>query len=62
MEAIDDITSLIGVEKNVSAITAAAINSKLDFEASLRARCKLLKGVPSSVFETLKPKVTLKRA
>jgi phosphoserine phosphatase len=58
-EVIDEIASLIGVEKEVSAITAAAMNGELDFEASLRARCKLLKGVPSSVFETLKSRITL---
>ena len=58
-EVIDEIASLIGVEKEVSAITSAAMNGELDFEASLRARCKLLKGVPSSVFETLKPRITL---
>lgn len=58
-EVIDEIASLIGVEKEVSAITAAAMNGELDFEASLRARCKLLKGVPSTVFETLKPRITL---
>lgn len=58
-EVIDEIASLIGVEKEVSAITAAAMNGELDFEASLRARCKLLKGVPSTVFETLRPRITL---
>jgi phosphoserine phosphatase len=58
-EVIDEIAALIGVEKEVSAITAAAMNGELDFEASLRARCKLLKGVPSTVFETLRPQITL---
>jgi phosphoserine phosphatase len=58
-EVIDEIASLIGVEKEVSAITAAAMNGELDFEASLRARCKLLKGVPATVFETLRPRITL---
>lgn len=58
-EVIDEIAALVGVEKEVSAITAAAMNGELDFEASLRARCKLLKGVPSTVFETLKPRITL---
>ncbi|KAL6704099.1 Phosphoserine phosphatase [Coniothyrium glycines] len=58
-EVIDEIASIIGVEKEVSAITAAAMNGELDFEASLRARCKLLKGVPSTVFETLKTRITL---
>ncbi|KAL5113263.1 Phosphoserine phosphatase [Pleosporales sp. CAS-2024a] len=58
-EVIDEIASLAGVEKDVSAITAAAMNGELDFEASLRARCQLLKGVPSTVFETLRPRITL---
>jgi phosphoserine phosphatase len=56
-EVIDEIASLIGVQNQVSAITAAAMNGELDFEASLRARCKLLSGVPSSVWETLKPRI-----
>jgi len=58
-EVIDEIASLIGVEDRVSAITAAAMNGELDFEASLRKRCALLKGVPSSVWETLKPRITM---
>ncbi|KAJ4360798.1 Phosphoserine phosphatase [Didymosphaeria variabile] len=58
-EVIDLIASLIGVEDQVSAITAAAMNGELDFEASLRARCKLLKGVPSTVWETLRVCITL---
>ncbi|KAF2730954.1 phosphoserine phosphatase-like protein [Polyplosphaeria fusca] len=58
-EVIDEIASLIGVEAEVSAITAAAMNGELDFEASLRKRCALLKGVPSTVWETLKPRITL---
>ncbi|KAF2795198.1 phosphoserine phosphatase serb [Melanomma pulvis-pyrius CBS 109.77] len=57
-EVIDEIASLIGVEAQVSAITAATMNGELDFEASLRKRCALLKGVPSSVWETLKPRIT----
>ena len=58
-EVIDLIASLIGVEAQVSAITAAAMNGELDFEASLRARCQLLKGVPSTVFETLRTRISL---
>jgi phosphoserine phosphatase len=58
-EVIDEIAALIGVQDKVSAITAAAMNGELDFEASLRARCKLLKGVPATVFETLRSRITL---
>lgn len=58
-EVIDEIAAVIGVEKEVAAITAAAMNGELDFEASLRARCKLLKGVPATVFQDLRPRITL---
>lgn len=57
-EVIDEIAKYIGVSDQVSAITARAMNGELDFEASLRARVALLKGVPASVFEDLKPKLT----
>lgn len=58
-EVIDEIAALIGVEAEVSAITARAMNGELDFEASLRQRCALLKGVPGDLWEKLKPKITL---
>jgi phosphoserine phosphatase len=58
-EVIDEIAAFIGVEKEVSAITARAMNGELDFAASLKARVALLKGVPSNVFEQLKPKITI---
>ncbi|EDU39546.1 SerB Phosphoserine phosphatase [Pyrenophora tritici-repentis] len=58
-EVIDEIASHIGAEKEVSAITAKAMNGELDFEESLRARCKLLKGVSSNVFDELKSRITL---
>ena len=60
-EVIDEIAALVGVEQQVSAITAAAMNGELDFEQSLRARCRLLNGVPSSVWETLKPRLTFNK-
>lgn len=58
-EVIDEIAAFVGVQKEVSAITARAMNGELDFAASLRARVALLKGVPSDVFERLKPKITI---
>ena len=58
-EVIDEIARVIGVEAEVSAITARAMNGELDFTASLRQRVALLKGVPASVFEDLKPVITL---
>jgi phosphoserine phosphatase len=58
-EVIDEIASIINIKPQIAAITAAAMNGELDFEASLRRRCALLKGVPSDVWETLKPRITL---
>jgi phosphoserine phosphatase len=58
-EVIDEIASLINIKPEIAAITAAAMNGELDFETSLRKRCGLLKGTPSSVWETLKPMITL---
>lgn len=58
-EVIDEIAAYIGVQDKVSAITARAMNGELDFSASLKARVALLKGVPSDVFERLKPKITI---
>lgn len=42
----------------VQAITTRAMNGELDFEESLRQRVALLKGVPATVFEDLKSKIT----
>jgi len=58
-EAIDEIARRAGVEAEVSAITARAMNGELDFAASLRARCSLLRGVPSTVFEELHDTITV---
>ncbi|KAL1953155.1 hypothetical protein VTO42DRAFT_3535 [Malbranchea cinnamomea] len=58
-EVIDEIARFIGVEKEVSEITARAMNGELDFSASLRARVSLLKGVPADVFEKLKSIITI---
>ncbi|EON67597.1 hypothetical protein W97_06965 [Coniosporium apollinis CBS 100218] len=57
-EVIDEIARTLGVEAAVSSITARAMNGELDFEASLRARCALLAGVPSTVFETIRKLIT----
>jgi len=58
-EVIDEIAAVIGVQKEVSAITERAMNGELDFAASLKARVALLKGVPSDVFERLKPQIRI---
>jgi phosphoserine phosphatase len=58
-EVIDEIARKLGVEDKVSAITERAMNGELDFTESLRARCALLKGVSSTVFEELRSVISL---
>ncbi|KAI9670747.1 MAG: hypothetical protein M1817_003857 [Caeruleum heppii] len=58
-EVIDEIAQYLGVEEEVSAITARAMNGEIDFEASLRARVALLKGTPADVFDRLKPNIQI---
>ncbi|EXJ77479.1 phosphoserine phosphatase [Capronia epimyces CBS 606.96] len=58
-EVIDEIAAFIGVKEAVAAITERAMNGELDFASSLKARVALLKGVPSHVFEHLKPKLVI---
>ncbi len=47
-EFIDELAELAGVKAQVAEITASAMRGELDFEASLRARVSLLKGLPMS--------------
>ncbi|KAL2009146.1 hypothetical protein VTN00DRAFT_7340 [Thermoascus crustaceus] len=58
-EVIDEIAKFTGVEKEVSEITARAMNGEIDFSTSLKARVSLLKGVPADVFEKLKSIITI---
>jgi phosphoserine phosphatase len=57
-EVIDLIAASIGVEAEVSAITARAMNGELDFSASFKERVKLLKGVDADIFTTLRNVIT----
>lgn len=56
-EVIDMIAAYANVEAEVSAITEAAMNGELNFNESLEARVALLKGIPATVFESLKPNI-----
>jgi phosphoserine phosphatase len=57
-EVIDLLAASIGVEPQVSAITARAMNGELDFSSSLRERVALLKGVDATIFATLRSVIT----
>jgi phosphoserine phosphatase len=50
-EVIEMIAAHAGCEAEVAAVTEAAMRGELDFEESLRARVKLLQGVPASALD-----------
>jgi phosphoserine phosphatase len=58
-EVIDLLAAEAGCEPQVAAITASAMAGELDFEQSLRARVKLLKGLPDSSFACVREKIQL---
>jgi phosphoserine phosphatase len=50
-ECIDELAAEAGVGAHVAAITARAMNGELDFEAALRERVGLLKGLDAGVID-----------
>lgn len=58
-EVIDLLAAHAGCEAAVSEITDRAMHGELDFEASLRERVALLKGLPAAIFDTVKQQVRL---
>ncbi|MDP3264722.1 MAG: phosphoserine phosphatase SerB [Tabrizicola sp.] len=59
-ECIDELADEAGVGAHVAGITARAMNGELDFEAALRERVGLLKGLPESVIaQVLRDRITL---
>ncbi|MEL7462723.1 MAG: phosphoserine phosphatase SerB [Pseudomonadota bacterium] len=51
VECIDEIADFAGVRDRVSAITERAMRGELDFEAALRERVGLLKGLPEATLQ-----------
>jgi phosphoserine phosphatase len=49
VECIDELADYAGVKAEVAEVTERAMRGELDFEAALRARVALLKGLPESV-------------
>ena len=52
-ECIDELADEAGVGAHVAGITARAMNGELEFEAALRERVGLLKGLKTSVIDTV---------
>lgn len=58
-EAIELLAAKAGVLDEVSTITESAMRGELDFEASLRKRVGLLKGLPESAIFAVQQEITL---
>ncbi|MFH8349311.1 phosphoserine phosphatase SerB [Streptomyces sp. NPDC018045] len=58
-EVIELFAAHAGCEKEVAAVTAAAMRGELDFEESLHARVALLKGLDAGVVELVRKEVRL---
>ncbi len=58
-ECIDELADEAGVGAHVAAITARAMNGELDFDAALRERVGLLRGLPANVIaRVLRDRIT----
>jgi len=60
-EVIDEIARLFGLYDQVSEITEAAMQGKLDFIQALQERCKLFTGMPEARLHEILPKLSLSR-
>jgi phosphoserine phosphatase len=59
-ECIDELADEAGVGAHVAAITRRAMNGELDFEAALRERVALLKGLPVATIDSvIRDRITL---
>ncbi len=59
-ECVDELAEFAGKRAEVSAITERAMRGELDFEAALKERVAMIKGLPTSVLEeTFKTRITL---
>lgn len=59
-ECIDELAAEAGVGDRVAGITARAMNGELDFEAALKERVGLLKGLPeAAIAKVLQTRITL---
>ena len=58
-EVIELLGAKAGVQAQIAKVTESAMSGELDFEASLRARVALLKGLPESVLTEVRSEITL---
>ena len=57
-EVIDELARGVGKLNEVAAITSKAMNGEVDFAESLRLRVSLLRGVPTTIWDTMKAQIS----
>ncbi|HEX6002134.1 MAG TPA: phosphoserine phosphatase SerB [Hyphomicrobiaceae bacterium] len=57
-ETLDELAGYAGLKDRIATITARAMNGELDFEAALRERVALLKGLPVTALEQTAGRLT----
>ena len=50
-EMLDELADFLNLREKIAGITARAMNGEIDFEAALKARVELLKGLPVSTLD-----------
>jgi phosphoserine phosphatase len=57
-EMLDELADFLGLREKIAGITARAMNGEIDFEAALKARVELLKGLPVVTLEEAARRIT----
>jgi len=58
-EMLDELAALRGIEAQISAITARAMNDEIDFAEALAERVSLLKGLPETALATVAARIRI---
>lgn len=59
-ECLDELGDFVGLRKQISDITTRAMQGELDFEAAIKARVELLKGLPQTTLgQVLNERITI---
>ena len=58
-EGIDELARELGVYDEVAQVTQRAMRGEMDFDESLRQRCRCLAGAPLSIFERVRRRLSL---
>ena len=57
-EMLDELADFLGLREKIAGITARAMNGEIDFEAALKARVELLKGLPVVTLDEAARRIT----